>query len=122
MVSCRVDQKHTLTEHFKQVAVINVYANSGVMPQKHGIILVIIELGKCVLGRLFVSGTSDFGMVERISATIFGESDTVFPTALRAFISDSRYTVAEKRRVKFAVCSAVVNSVYTFIKMYIMNG
>ena len=74
------------------------------MPQKHQIILVIIILGKCVLGRLFLSDTSDFGMVERTSAMIFRVRDTVFPTALRAFISDSRYTVAEKRRVE--ICSS----------------
>ena len=108
MASCRVDQKRTLTEHFKQLAVINLCTNSGAMPQKHGIILVIILLGKCVLGRLFLSGTSDFGMVERTSATIFGVRDSVFSTALRTFKFQLRGTRFKKREeLKFAVRIAV---------------
>ena len=36
---------------------------------------------KRVLDRSFLTGTSDFGKVERTSATIFGLGDTVIPAA-----------------------------------------
>ena len=103
MASCSVDQKRTLKEHFKQLAVIKLCPNSGVMPQKHGIILVRIIVGKCVLGRLFLSGTSNFGMVERTSATIFGVRDCIPDSAKNVQILASRYTVPEQRRVE--ICS-----------------
>ena len=38
-----------------------------------------------VLWRLFLTGTSDFGKIKRLSATIAGVGDPVFPTALRLF-------------------------------------
>ena len=108
MVSCRVDQKRTFTEHFKQLAVIKFWANSGVMSQKHGIVLVIVIVGKCVQGRLFLSGTSNFGIVERTSAAIFRMRDSVFPTALRTFKVQLRCTRFQNREeLKFAICSAV---------------
>ena len=38
-------------------------------------------MGKRVLDRSFLTGTSDFGKVERTSATIFGLGDLVIPAA-----------------------------------------
>ena len=35
--------------------------------------------------RIVLTGTSDFGKIERISATIAGVGDPLFPTALRIF-------------------------------------
>ena len=97
-----------IKEHFKQLAVIKFWASSGVMSQKHGIVLVIIIVGKCVLGRLFLSGTSNFGMVEQTSAAIFRVRDSVFLTALRTFKVQLRGTRFQNREeLKFAVCSAV---------------
>ena len=78
------------------------------MPQKHGIVLVRIIVRTCVLGRLFLSGTSNCGMVERTSATIFKVRDFVFPTALRTFKFYLRGTRFQNREeLKFAVRSAV---------------
>ena len=56
-------------ERFKQLAVRNVCVKTscGVVLQNHEIVLVIIIVGKRVLERLFLSGTSDFGKVERTS-------------------------------------------------------
>ena len=91
MASCMVDQKRTATERFKQLAVRNVCANSGVMLQNHEIVLVIIIVGKRVLERLVLSGTSVFGKVERTSVMrlcISGSTKNVQ-------ISASRYTVPE---------------------------
>ena len=45
----------------------------------------IIVMGKSVLGRLFLTGTRDFGKIEWASVTISGERNPVFPTALRTF-------------------------------------
>ena len=38
-----------------------------------------ITVGKRVLDRSFLTGTNDFGMVERTSATISGVGDPVIP-------------------------------------------
>ena len=83
MDSCIIDQNCMLTERFKQLGVIMFYANGGAMLQNHEIVLVIIIVGKRVVELLFLSGTSDFGKVERTSVTIFGVRDSSFPTALR---------------------------------------
>ena len=105
MSSCRVDKKRTLTEHFKQLAVINLCANSGVMPQKHGIILVIIILGKCVLGRLFFEWHKRFWDGRAgISDDFRSERLRISDNAKNGQISASRYTVPEKRRVE--ICSS----------------
>ena len=39
----------------------------------------IIVVGKSVLGRLFLTGTCDFGTIEWASVTISGERNPVFP-------------------------------------------
>ena len=91
-----------LKEHFKQLAVINLCANSGVMPQKHGIILVIIILGKMCSMTIIFSGTSDFGM--DISDDFRSERLRISDSAKNVQISALRYTVPEKRRVK--ICSS----------------
>ena len=108
MASCRDDQKRALTEHFTQQAVIKFCAKVARCPQKHGNVLVIIIVGMRVLGRLFLTGTSDFRKVVWTSATISGVGDPVFPAVLRTFKSQLRGTQFQNREVlKFAVGSAV---------------
>ena len=52
-----------------------------------------ITVGKRVLDRSFLTGTNDFGMVERTSATISGMGDPVIPaTDLSTFKSHLRDT------------------------------
>ena len=87
------------------------------MPQKHAIILGIILVGKCILGRLFLSGTSNFGMVERTSAAIFGVRDSVFPKALITFKFQLRGTRFQSRKeLKIAVRCAVAKFRVDFYK------
>ena len=66
-------------------------ANSGMTPTKPRNFLVIIKVGIRVLGRLIFTGQSDFGEVERTSATISGVGDPIFRTALRMFKSQLRF-------------------------------
>ena len=65
-----------LTQHFKQRAVIKFCANSETLT-----FLENITVGKRVLDRSFLSGTSDFGKVERTSATISGVGYPLIPAA-----------------------------------------
>ena len=64
-LAAEVIKKLMLTEHFKQRAVIKFCANSETWT-----FLENITVGKRVLDRSFLTGTSDFGKVERTSATI----------------------------------------------------
>ena len=59
---------------------------------------------KRVLDRSFLTGTSDFGKVERTSATISRVGDPIIPAADLGQISASRYKAPEKRRVR--ICSS----------------
>ena len=77
------------------------------MPLKCGIVLVIIIVGKCVLGRIFLSGTSDFGKVERTSAMIFRVRDCISDSAKNIHISASRYTFPEWRRFEIRILQCV---------------
>ena len=55
-------------------------------------------MGKRVLDRSFLTGTSDFGTVERTSATISGVGDPVIPAAdLSTFKFQLRGTRLQKR-------------------------
>ena len=55
-------------------------------------------MGKCVLDRSFLTGTSDSGKVERTSGTISRVGDPVIPTAdLSMFKSQLRGTRLQKR-------------------------
>ena len=67
--------------------------------QTHGNSLVIMKVGKRVLGRLFLTGTSDFGKVEWTSANFLrNRRPWVSNSARNVQISALRYTVLEKRR------------------------
>ena len=109
MASCRVNQKRALTEHFKQQAIIKVCANSEMPPTETWTFLENISVGKRVLDLSFSTGTSDFGKVERTSATISGVGDPVIPAAdVSTFKSQLRGTKLQKREeIEFAVRSAV---------------
>ena len=61
-----------LTEHFKQRAVKKFRTNSELTPTETWTFLENITVGKRVQDRSFLTGTSDFGKVERTSATISG--------------------------------------------------
>ena len=113
MASCRVDQKRALTEHFKQRAVIKFCANSELTPTETWTFLENITVGKRVLDRSFLTGTSDFGKVERTSVTISGVRDPVIPAAdLSTFKSQLRGTRLQKREeLEFAVAVQWRNSV-----------
>ena len=76
-------------------------------------------MGKLVLDRSFLTGTSDFGMVERTSATISGVGDPVIPAAdLSTFKYQFRGTRLQKReKLEFAVRTAVAK-----FGMYEVNG
>ena len=77
----------------------------------------IIIVGRRVLGRLFLTGISDFWKVKRLSATISGVGDPVFPAVLRTFKSQLRGTQFQNREVlKFAVGSAVAKFDVDFYK------
>ena len=75
-------------------------------------------MGKRVLDRSFLPGTSDFGMVERTSETISGVGDPVNPAAdLSTFKSQLRGTRLQKREeLEFAVRSAVAKFGMDFYK------
>ena len=82
-------------------------------PQKHANRLVIIIVGKLVLGQLFLNGTSDIEEVERTSATISGVGGPVFPT----FKSQLRGIVFQNREeLKFAVRISVAKFGVDFYK------
>ena len=73
---------------------------------------------KCALGQLFLTGTGDFGRVERTSPTIFGKGDPVNPaTELSMFKSQLRGTRFLKREeLKFAFRGAVAKFGVDFYK------
>ena len=75
-------------------------------------------MGKRVLDRSFLTGTSDFGKVMRTSATISGVGDPVIPAAdLSTFKSQLRGTRLQKREeLGFAVRSAVTKFGVDFYK------
>ena len=75
-------------------------------------------MGKRVLDRSFLTGTSDFGMVERTSATISQVGDPVIPAAdLSKFKSQLRGTRLQKREeLEFTVRSAVAKFGIDFYK------
>ena len=75
-------------------------------------------MGKHVLDRSFLTGTSDFGMVERTTAIISGVGDSVIPPDdLRTFKSQLRCTRLQKREeLEFAVRSAVAKFGVDFSK------
>ena len=73
-----------------------------------------ILVGKRGLGQLCFTGKSDFGEVERTSATISGVGDPVFLTALRMFKSQLRFQHREE--LKFAVLSTVTKFDASFHK------
>ena len=118
MASCRIDQKRALTEHFKQRAVIKFCTNSEFMPTETWTFLENITVGKRVLDRSFLTGTSDFGKVERTSATISGVGDPVIPaTDLSTFKSHLRGIRLQKREeLEFANRSAVAKFGIDFYK------
>ena len=66
-------------------------------------------MGNRVFERSFLTGTSDFGKVERTSATISGVGDPVIPAAdPSTFKSQLRGTRSQKREeLEFSVRSAV---------------
>ena len=111
-------KKCALTEHFKQRAVIKFCAYSELTPTETWTFLENITVGKRALDRSFLTGTSDFGMVERASATISGVGDPVIPTAdLSTFKSQLRGTRLQKREeLEFAVRSAVAKFQVDFYK------
>ena len=77
----------------------------------------IIMVGKRVLGRLFLTGTHNFGKVERTSATIARVGDPVFQTVLRMFKSQLRGSrFQDREELKFAVRSAVAKFGVDFYK------
>ena len=92
MASCRVDQNRALTEHFKQRAVIKFCANSELMPTETWNFFSEHNSEKRVLDRTLFSGTSDFGKVERTSATI-----SRMATELSTFKSQPRGIRLQKR-------------------------
>ena len=75
-------------------------------------------MGKRVLDRSVLTGTSDFSKVERTPATIFGVGDPIIPAAdLSTFKSQLRVTRLQKREeFKFAVRSAVAKFSVDFYK------
>ena len=75
-------------------------------------------MGKRVLDRSFLTGTSDFVKVERTSTTISGVGDPVIPAAdLSTFKSQLRGTRLQKREeLEFAVRSAVAKFGKDFYK------
>ena len=75
-------------------------------------------MGKRVLELSFLTGTCDFGKVERTSATISGVGDPVISTAdLSTFKSQLRGTRLQKREeLEFAVRSAVAKFDIDFYK------
>ena len=75
-------------------------------------------MGKRVLDRSFLTGTSDFGKVERTSATLSGVGDPVIPAAdLSMFKSQLRDKRLQKREeLEFAVRSAVAKLGADFYK------
>ena len=77
-----------------------------------------------VLRRLFLTGTSDFGKIERISATIAGVGDPVFPTALRIFklLSFGLHVSVVEKSWKLQFAEQWQDSVYTFIRICLVNG
>ena len=85
MASRSDDQKRMLTAHFGQRAVIKFCANSGMTATETSKFFSDNSRGKSVQGRLFLTGTRDFGKIEWASVTISGERNPVFPTALRTF-------------------------------------
>ena len=118
MASCRIDQKRALTEHFKQRTVIKFCANSELTPTETLTFLENITVGKRVLDLSFLTGTCDFGKVERTSATISGVGDPVISTAdLSTFKSQLRSTRLQKREeLEFAVRSEVAKFGIDFYK------
>ena len=118
MARCRVDQKRALTEHFKQRAVIKFCANSELTPTETWTFLENMTVGKHVLDRSFLTGTSDFGNVKRTSATISGVGDPVIPVAdLSTFKSQLRCAWLQKREeLEFAVRSALAKFGKDFYK------
>ena len=93
MASCGVDQKRALTEHFKQQAVIKFCANSELTPTETWILFREHKSGKTCSRSIILTGTSDFGKVERTSATISGVGDPVIPaTDLSTFKTKLRGT------------------------------
>ena len=99
MAICRADQKRTLTEHFKQRAVIKFCANSELTPTETWTFLENITVGKRVLDRSFLTGTSDFGKVERTSVTISEVGYPLIPAAdLSTFKSQLRGTRFQKKK------------------------
>ena len=77
-----------------------------------------ITVGKRVLDRSFLTGTSDFGKVKHTSATISGVGDPAIPAAdLSKFKSQLRGTRLQKREeLEFAVRSAVAKFGIEFYK------
>ena len=75
-------------------------------------------MGKRVLDRSFLTGTSDIGKVEQTSATISRVGDPVIPAAdLSTFKSQLPGTRLQKREeFKFAVSSAVAKFGIDFYK------
>ena len=98
-------KKRAQTEHFKQRAVIKFCANSELTPTETWTFLENIIVGKRVLDGTFLTGTSDFGKVERTSATISGVGCPLIPAAdLSTFKSHLRGTRVQKREeLEFAV-------------------
>ena len=82
-----------------------------------------IIIGMRVLLWSFLTGTGDFENIEGTSATISGVGDSVFPKALRTFkllsfgVHGSR--IEKRWNLQFAVQRK--DSVYTFIKIYLVN-
>ena len=64
-------------------------------------------MGKRVLDRSFFTGTSDFGKVERTSATISGVGDPVIPatdlSTLKSQLRGSRLQKEKSSNLQFAV-------------------
>ena len=75
-------------------------------------------MGKRELDRSFLTGTSDFGKVERTSATISRVGDPVMPAAdLSTFKSQLRGTRLQKREeLEFVVRNAVAKFGIDFYK------
>ena len=70
-------------------------------PQTNGNFLVIIRVGKRVLGRLFLTGKGNFAKVEWTSATfLWNRSSCVSNSGRNVQITALRYTGPEKRTVE----------------------
>ena len=61
MASCSGDQKRILTARFEQRAVIKFCAYSSMTPTETWKFFIDNNRGKSALGRLFLTGTRDFG-------------------------------------------------------------